>query len=312
MPQKFAQVSYFEVAANEAGQRLDNWLLARLKGAPRSLVYRIIRSGEVRVNKGRAKAGQRVNLGDSIRVPPLRLNEREGGELPRRSLEQLAGRVLYRDESCLILNKPAGLAVHSGSGVRFGLIDLARELWGDDWQLVHRLDRETSGCILLLRGRDLQNEFQALLARGEVAKIYHCLVHGVWPKTLTRVESALQRVDRASSERRVRSDEFGRKAISAFTVLELPGETTSLLEVKIETGRTHQIRVQTSEAGHPIVGDDKYGRRERDQALDLVRRPGLCLHAARLELELAGRKLSVEAPRPESFARIVDALKDNA
>lgn len=308
MPQKFAQVSYFEVKPNEAGQRLDNWLMARLKGAPRSLVYRIIRSGEVRVNKGRAKAGQRLGEGDSVRVPPLRLNESETAVLPAKSQQQVRDSVLYQDEEILVLNKPAGLAVHSGSGVRFGLIDLARACWGEDWQLVHRLDRETSGCILLVRSRQLQNEFQALLERGEVSKVYHCVVHGDWPVQLTCVDSPLQRVEHDGGERRVRGGEEGRRAISHFRVLKSL-QQASLLQVRIETGRTHQIRVHTSEAGHPIVGDDKYGRRALDKALPLTGRPSLCLHAAWLKLELAGRQLSVEAPWPEPLAAVIRDLE---
>ncbi len=312
MPQIFAQVSYFDVSQDEAGQRLDNWLLGRLKGAPRSLVYRIIRSGEVRVNKGRAKPAQRLAAGDAIRVPPVRLADAAAAPpLPAALLARIDQAVLYRDADLLVLNKPAGLAVHGGSGVAFGLIDVVRELWGEDWQLVHRLDRETSGCILLVRRRELQREFQERLAANEVGKHYLALVHGSWPENKDRVESRLKRSPSGQGERRVRSAEDGQRAVSHFRLCRrLAG--ASLMEVALETGRTHQIRVQSAELGHPLVGDAKYGRRALDAGLELVKAPGLCLHAARLVVSLDGRELAVQAPLPEAFEAIVNSLEPAA
>ncbi len=313
MPQKTAQVSYFNVTEDETGQRLDNYLLARLKGVPRSRIYRIIRSGEVRVNKGRAKAAQRLAAGDAIRVPPVRMAE--PGEAPRipESLRQdLASRVLYRDDDILALNKPAGLAVHAGSGLSFGLIDVARALWGDDWQLVHRLDRETGGCLLLVRRRELQREFQDCLATGAVNKQYQAVAHGLWPRALGRVESWLAREAPGDGPRKVRGGEAGEGAIAvSHFEPERALRGATLLRIRIETGRTHQIRVQAAEAGHPLVGDDKYGRRELDRGLGL-RKPPLCLHAEALELELGGRQLRLRAPVSPAMAAVISDLEHGA
>ncbi len=313
MPQKTAQVSYFTVTADETGQRLDNYLLARLKGVPRSLIYRIIRSGEVRVNKGRAKAAQRLESGDAVRVPPVRMAE--PGQAPRipESLRQdLAGRVLYRDNDILALNKPAGLAVHAGSGLSFGLIDVARALWGEDWQLVHRLDRETGGCLLLVRRRELQREFQQRLSEGSVSKRYQAVVHGLWPHRQSRIESWVGRQTDSGGQRRVRGQEEGegQRAVSHFEPERALREAT-LMRVRIETGRTHQIRVQAAEAGHPLVGDEKYGRRELDRGLGL-RKPPLCLHAEALELELGGRELCLKASVSPAMAAVIAGLEHGA
>ena len=311
MPQNDVQVSYFDVAPDEQGQRLDNWLLARLKGVPRSHVYRIIRSGEVRVNKGRAKPPQRLNTGDVIRVPPIRRDEDQGPpRVPDALKAQLAGAVLYRDDDILVLNKPAGLAVHGGSGLGFGLIDVVRALWGLDWLLVHRLDRETTGCLLLVRRRELQREFQEQLQADAVVKEYLALVHGRWDPDRGRIESHLDKAQDASGERRVRAraEAAGKQAVSHFRI-ERQLSQASLLAVRIETGRTHQIRVQVSEAGHPILGDGKYGRRQLDQALGLTLKLPLCLHARALSLKLGGSDLAVNAPLPDAFSAVLKSLE---
>lgn len=307
VPQKKPEVTYLHVAADENGQRLDNWLMARLKGVPRSRVYRIIRSGEVRVNKGRAKPASRLATDDSVRIPPVHQRETPQGEIPPRMLGQLRQTLLYQQEDVLVLNKPAGMAVHSGSGIQAGLIDVARALWGEDWQLVHRLDRETSGCLLLVRKRELQHAFQQAQAAGQIEKHYQAIVHGQWPVHLTRVESELARSTDASGERRVSGTQDGKTAVSHFA-LDLSLREASLLRVRIETGRTHQIRVQAAEAGCPLIGDHKYGRRERDRALQLPQKPGLCLHAQALRLSLPGHDIDVQCPMPEAMQNVVDAL----
>jgi 23S rRNA pseudouridine955/2504/2580 synthase len=313
VPQMTSQVSFLNVGVDEIGQRLDNWLLNRLKGVPRSRIYRLIRSGEVRVNKGRPKARQRLEAGDVVRIPPIRMTEDTGPvKIPDGLQETLSQAVLYQDADVLVLNKPAGLAVHSGSGVRFGVIDVARAVWGQDWQLVHRLDRETSGCLMLVRRRELQNEFQDALAANTVYKAYQALVHGDWPSQQERMETPLHKVTDVSGERRVRNTETlesdGRLAVSLFTV-QRRFAAASLLGVQIETGRTHQIRVQTSSLNHPIVGDGKYGRRALDQALPLPAKPGLCLHAEVLRLKLGGRNLEVQADLPSGFMQVINALE---
>ncbi len=281
--------------------------MARLKGLPRSRVYRIIRSGEVRINKGRAKPSTRLNAADTVRIPPVHLRESEPGEVPGRMLQQLRDALLYQQGDVLVLNKPAGMAVHSGSGIQTGLIDVARQLWGEDWQLVHRLDRETSGCLLLVRRRELQHAFQQAQEQRSIEKSYQALVHGQWPMGLQTVHSALERVTDSSGERRVASGEQGKQAVSHFE-LELSLRQASLLNVRIETGRTHQIRVQAAEAGHPLLGDDKYGRRELDKALGLPARPPLCLHAQALRLQLADYAIDVSCPAPERMQAVVQQL----
>ncbi len=309
MPQNIAKVTYLSVGANESGQRLDNWLLARLKGVPKSHIYRIIRSGEVRVNKGRAKPSSRLCEGDDVRVPPIRL-DRQGPDapVPEGMTATLAQAVLYRDDDILVLNKPVGMAVHAGSGVRFGLIDAARALWGERWQLVHRLDRETSGCLLLVARRELQHEFQRAHDADEIGKHYQALVHGRWPEQARFLESRLGKYRDASGERRVGAgdDALNKVALTHVDQIEWL-RNTSVLDIRIETGRMHQIRVQTADAGHPIVGDGKYGRRELDSALELPSRPQLCLHARGLKLVLDGRVLDVQAPMPEPFRAVIAA-----
>ncbi|ORE88443.1 ribosomal large subunit pseudouridine synthase C [Oceanococcus atlanticus] len=309
MPQNIAKVSYLSVGEDETGQRLDNWLLARLKGVPKSRIYRIIRSGEVRVNKGRAKPSSRLAAGDSVRVPPVRRDtEDHAGPVPDGMTQTLSDAVLYRDDDVLVVNKPAGMAVHAGSGVRFGLIDAARALWGERWQLVHRLDRETSGCLLLVARRELQHEFQRAHDAGSIRKQYQSLVHGRWSEQQCQLESRLGKYRDGSGERRVASgdDAPNKRALTYIDKVQWL-RATSLLEIRIETGRMHQIRVQTADAGHPVVGDAKYGRRALDAALELPMRPGLCLHACALQLELGGRSLDVSAPLPESFEAVITA-----
>lgn len=311
MPQNTEKVAYQSVGADEDGQRLDNWLLARLKGVPRSHVYRIIRSGEVRINKGRAKAASRVASGDLIRLPPIRSEQRAARPASAGLQSHLAAAVLYRDADVMVLNKPAGLAVHAGSGVGSGLIDAARELWGEDWQLAHRLDRETSGCLLLARRRERLRDFQQALADGQVCKQYQAIVHGPWPAQLTELRSQLARSATVEGERRVREDSRGKLAVTQVVVAR-SWENASSLSLRIETGRTHQIRAQTAAQGHPIIGDVKYGRRALDQSLALPAGTGLCLHAEKLELSLGGRLIQAKAPPPPGFLAVLSQLQGSA
>ena len=307
MPQNSVKVSYAEVTPDEAGQRLDNWLLARLRGVPRSHVYRIIRSGEVRVNKGRAKALQRLRAGDSVRIPPVRSEPRPPVATSQEQAARLNGAVLYRDHDLLVLNKPPGWAVHGGSGLNGGLIDAVRSLWGEDWQLAHRLDRDTSGCLLLCRRREVLRAFQQALAEDRVEKRYSAIVHGQWPRGLTRLDSPLARSGRIGGERRVQEDAGGKQAVTEVAVAR-QWPLACLLDLRIRTGRTHQIRVQTAAADHPVVGDDKYGRRALDAGLGLPRAPRLCLHARALRLEWAGSPIDAEAPPPPAFEAVLTAL----
>lgn len=300
-----------EVSADQAGQRLDNFLLARLKGAPRSLVYRIVRAGEVRVNSGRARPERRLEAGDRVRVPPVRLDAvREPGTPPRSLVQQLAERILYEDDALLVIDKPSGLAVHGGSGLSLGLIEALRTMRPDcpGLELVHRLDRDTSGCVMLAKKRSMLRHLHAALREGTVRKTYLALVRGQWPARKTRVTAALEKNVVSSGERVVRADEGGKASETRFRVLRRFRDAT-LVEASPLTGRTHQIRVHAQVAGHPIAGDDKYGDRDFDR---LARESGLrrlFLHAASLDLVLpSGAPLHVEAALEPALEAVLARL----
>lgn len=309
-PSSTPRVQLLEVTADQAGQRLDNYLLARLKGAPRSLIYRLVRGGEVRVNSGRAKPDRRLEAGDRVRVPPLRLAPRDAAVPGEGLLRELATRTLYEDEGLLVVDKPSGLAVHGGSGVSLGLIEALRVLRPDvrQLELVHRLDRETSGCVMLAKKRSMLRHLHEALREGRIDKVYLALVAGQWPKRKTRVTAALEKNVLASGERMVRSDPDGKASETAFRVLrQFPRAT--LVEARPLTGRTHQIRVHAQFAGHPLAGDEKYGDRDFNREMRGAGLKRLFLHAAAIELQLPdGRPLRVEAPLPAELTRFLDGL----
>ncbi len=314
-----ASVRQLRVDENAAGQRLDNFLLRELKGAPKTLVYRVIRSGEVRVNKGRAQADTRLAAGDVVRVPPLRLPERPPpAAVPAREFP-----VLYEDDWLLAIDKPAGVAVHGGSGVSSGVIEQLRRARPQArfLELVHRLDRETSGLLLIAKRRSalthLQEQFRARGADQAVGKTYGALVLGEWPQRLKVIDVPLHKYLTGDGERRVRAstddDARARRAITLVQVARrLPGFT--LLDVTIKTGRTHQIRVHLAGAGHPIAGDDKYGDFEANRRLARgeglpVRLARMFLHARRLRFRHPhdGRVVELEAPWPKECEDIATA-----
>lgn len=254
-------VQTVEVGSHHVGQRIDNFLLARLKGVPKSRIYRIIRKGEVRVNGKRVKPDHKLAQADAVRIPPLRLSEAQALAEPSEQLAQLVrGAVLYEDDDLLVINKPSGLPVHGGTGVRIGLIEALRFLHPerDFLELAHRLDKGTSGCLMVgLNGRALRVLFDRL-RRQEVDKRYHLIVRGNWPESLQEVDAPLFRHAAAGGERFVEVSGDGKNAHTHFRVLRrLRGWT--LVEARPLTGRTHQIRVHARHAGHPIAGDDKYG-----------------------------------------------------
>jgi 23S rRNA pseudouridine955/2504/2580 synthase len=304
-------VRFVTVPAQHAGQRVDNFLRTELKGAPKSLVYRILRTGEVRVNKGRAKPETRLALGDVVRIPPLRLSE----ELPVRvgkSLESALGAaVIYEDEQLLVLDKPAGLAVHAGSGVKVGVIEALRALRPEatGLELAHRLDRETSGVLLLAKDRPtLLSLHDALRGEGasaeRVRKTYLALVRGHWPDGLREVTAPLEKNTLRGGERLVEVRGDGKPSRTTFRVVERYAQAT-LVEASPITGRTHQIRVHAAHANHPIAGDDKYGDPEFDRALRACGLGRLFLHAARVEL--SGRR-RFEARLPAELQAVLDQL----
>lgn len=282
----------------EHGQRLDNFLLAQLKGLPRSRVYRMVRRGEVRVNGARAQPSLRLRRGDAVRIPPHRPGAKTGGHpgaAPPRLVALLRERVLYEDARLLVLDKPSGVAVHGGSGVSLGVVEALRLAEpGVRFELAHRLDRDTSGCLLVAKQRAMLLALHEQFRAGKVGKRYELIVRGRWPRRRSTVAEPLERYRLASGERRVRVSANGEPARTDFSVCRRAEDATWLAATP-RTGRTHQIRVHAACAGHPIVGDDKYddGRQTA---------PRLMLHGAAIECEVDGVKRCFEAPLPGAFA----------
>jgi 23S rRNA pseudouridine955/2504/2580 synthase len=313
-------VRLVEVDAEFDGQRLDNFLLRELKGVPKTHVYRIIRSGEVRVNKGRAGADTKLAAGDLVRVPPLRLPQ-AAADAPAEAAPPREFPVLFEDEHLIAIDKPAGTAVHGGSGVSFGVIEQLRRARPQQryLELVHRLDRETSGILLLAKKRSALVALQEQFRARETGKTYAALVAGAWPASLKVIDVALLRTQDAAGDRRVRAvgadHAEGQRSISLVKVARRFADTT-LLDVTIKTGRTHQIRVHLAHAGHVIVGDDKYGdfalnrRFARGEAVAGIRFERMFLHARRLAFDhpATGERLELAAPLPPECARLVEAL----
>ncbi len=314
-------VQWVEVGEAGDGQRLDNFLIRTLKGVPKTHVYRIIRSGEVRVNKGRASADTRLARGDSVRLPPVRVAQRgeAAGEAPAPPREFP---VVHEDEALLVIDKPAGVAVHGGSGVSFGVIEQLRRArpGAAMLELVHRLDKETSGLLIVAKKRQALALLQEQLRQRETGKTYAALVQGDWPARLKVIDVPLHKYLDGEGERRVRAttpeDPEGKRSITLVRVLQRFAGYT-LLDVTIKTGRTHQIRVHLAGAGHPIVGDDKYGDFALNKALARGEQPGVALrfermflHARRLSFThpVQGETLNLEAPLPPACVALLAAL----
>jgi 23S rRNA pseudouridine955/2504/2580 synthase len=311
------QVQSLRVDPESAGQRLDNFLMRHLKGAPKTLIYRIIRSGEVRLNKGRASADARVQGGDLIRVPPLRLSapKTEAPAAPARDFP-----VLFEDENLLAIDKPAGVAVHGGSGVSFGVIEQLRRARPSArlLELVHRLDRDTSGVLLVAKKRSALKHLQDQFRDRETGKTYLALVQGQWPSNRKVIDLPLEKFvlakGQAEGERRVRvvarDDPNGMRAITLVKVAKLVGSCT-LLEVTIKTGRTHQIRVHLASLGHPIVGDDKYGDFDANRVLQKQGLKRMFLHAWRLQFRhpVSGEGVRLLSELPPELQQFMTTLQ---
>lgn len=301
-----AQVQRLEVGEESAGQRLDNFLIRSLKGVPKTHVYRIIRSGEVRVNKGRAQADTRVEAGDVVRVPPVRTATPAPDARPAPAREFP---VLFEDEHLLAIDKPAGVAVHGGSGVSFGVIEQLRQArpQAKMLELVHRLDRETSGILLVAKRRSALTRLQDQFRERETGKTYLALAVGAWPANRKVIDLPLHKYLQADGERRVKvvakDDPEGQRSITLVKVARR-NERFSLLEVTIKTGRTHQIRVHLAANGHPIAGDDKYGDFELNKALQKDGLKRMFLHAWRLQFDhpASGERIALQAPLPPDLA----------
>lgn len=307
------------------GQRLDNFLVKLLKGVPKTHVYRVIRSGEVRVNAGRAAADTRLALGDEVRVPPVRVADRvETAPAPSREFP-----VVFEDDFLLAIDKPAGVAVHGGSGVSFGVIEQLRQARPGAvfLELVHRLDKDTSGLLLIAKKRSALVALQDQLRQRETGKIYSALVIGAWPASRKVIDVALHKFLTGGGERRVEAvaddHDAGRRSITLVRVVEGfgagagSGAGFTLLDVTIKTGRTHQIRVHLKHEGHPIVGDEKYGDFSQNKALARgeavagIRFDRMFLHARRLEFTHpgSGEAIRLEAPLPAECAALIHALR---
>lgn len=279
------------IAEENAGQRLDNYLQTKLKDVPKSHIYRIIRKGEVRVNKGRVQASYRLCADDQVRIPPLQLKPDAPKKSPPKQQQQyLAERILYEDKNLLIINKPAGMAVHGGSGINFGVIETLRNLF-PHWrylELVHRLDRDTSGCLMLAKKPSILKELHELLRSGNINKTYITLVHGLWPEDLTEVNVPLLKSQLSSGERIVRVKEEGKAALTRFHLVQQFAHS-SLIEASPKTGRTHQIRVHAAYKNHPIAADDKYGDKEFNRHMRELGCKRLFLHAVELSFKLTSQ-----------------------
>lgn len=299
----------------DQGQRVDNFLMRVLKDVPRSLVYRILRTGEVRVNGGRVKPDHRLEEGDKIRVPPVKVKPKEPTQAPSKSLRDfITSAVIYEDRDLFVINKPAGVAVHGGSGLSHGVIETLRAVHPEltELELVHRLDRDTSGCLLVAKRRAALRELHRSLREREMEKHYRALVVGRWPFGRKLIDLPLKTNLKQGGERVVRVHPDGQHAESTFEPLQAFAKLATLLDVRIGTGRTHQIRVHAAHGGHPIAGDEKYGDRERDAALKPFGLNRMFLHAHSLAFQRPGtdKEFTVTAPLPEDLQSVLERLAE--
>jgi 23S rRNA pseudouridine955/2504/2580 synthase len=300
------------VGESNDGQRLDNFLIAQLKGVPRSWVYRVLRRGEVRVNKGRSKPARRLRTGDIVRIPPVRQPERRTFEPSDNLKDRLERAVCYEDDQIIILNKPAGVAVHGGSGLSHGVIEILRASRPDApyLELAHRLDRETSGCLMLAKKRSALRRLQELQRGGKIEKRYLVLLSGRSRKDAWRVDAPLKKNTLVSGERVVRVDPEGKPAVTHFKVTRRFADAL-LVEARLETGRTHQIRVHAQSLGTPILGDPKYGDPDANRLLRGLGLRRLFLHAASLRFDWSGKPgtFHIEAPLPTELESVLETLE---
>ncbi|MDY6842299.1 MAG: 23S rRNA pseudouridine(955/2504/2580) synthase RluC, partial [Pseudomonadota bacterium] len=298
-------VLWVTVDEDNDGQRVDNFLLAQLRGVPRSIIYRVIRKGEVRVNKGRVKPDTRVNTGDQVRIPPVTRKEKPEQAPPGSRVQGvMESAIVFENDQMLVVNKPSGIAVHGGSGLSFGLIEVLRSARpaAKFLELVHRLDRDTSGLVMVAKKRSALRYLQDELRQKRIHKHYHALVAGDWPTGVDRVDVPLLRYEMPNGERRVKVDEAGKASLTTFRCLERYAGY-SLVKASPITGRTHQIRVHSAWAGHPIAGDDKYMDDVSLKAFRSIGGQRLMLHARALEftLPVSGEAMRLEAPYDDAF-----------
>jgi 23S rRNA pseudouridine955/2504/2580 synthase len=297
-----ARATWLEVGEESAAQRIDNFLLRRLKGVPKSHVYRVLRSGEVRVNSGRVKPEYRLQAGDRIRLPPIRVSQKSSTAKPAEFP------IVHEDAALLVIDKPAGVAVHGGSGVSFGVIESLRAArpQAKVLELAHRLDRDTSGLLIIAKRRGALVELHRMLREGKVEKVYVAVAKGRWEGSTREIRESLHKYVTAQGERRVSVRQDGMAAVTKVKVLRRSPDF-SLLEVRLLTGRTHQIRVHLAHAGYPVLGDDKYGDFELNRALAKQGVRRLFLHAGKLAFDhpSSGERLRFEAPLPGDMSEFI-------
>lgn len=313
------KVRFITVDSEDAGQRIDNFLLRTLKGVPKSMIYRLLRKGEIRVNKKRKKPDYKIEIDDILRIAPIRVSEESAPVSTQLNIvANLESQILFEDERLIVINKPSGMAVHGGSGLSFGLIEALRALRPDArmLELVHRLDRDTSGCLVVAKKRSALRNLHEQLRNKTVQKFYHALVKGRWSTKLTRVTESLKKNDLKSGERVVVVDNInGKESETRFKVIQ-HYENATLVRAFPVTGRTHQIRVHCQTKGHPIAGDPKYGYEAFDDSMKGKGLKRLFLHAASIEFThpLSNERIKIEAPLEPSLAKLLKNLtvaKDN-
>lgn len=308
------EVQIRAIDMNSEGQRIDNYLMRELKGVPKSKIYSILRKGEVRVNKKRIGPEYRLQPGDQVRIPPVRTAERAEAFIGDKTLHQIEQSIIYEDSGVIVVNKPAGLAVHGGSGVEFGLIESLRRLRPDDTglELVHRLDRDTSGCILLAKKRSVLKGLHDAFRGGDddIDKRYLALVAGKWPAHIREVNAPLLKNELKSGERMVVVHQQGKPSVTRFAILEQFARAT-LVEARPMTGRTHQIRVHAQFAGHPLLGDSKYGLDEDNAAFREIGLRRLFLHSLSIECFVPHLKKAMKfvAPLPPELSDLLEKLR---
>ncbi|MEA1890941.1 MAG: 23S rRNA pseudouridine(955/2504/2580) synthase RluC [Pseudomonadota bacterium] len=315
-PAQSTGVRLLEVDQESTGQRIDNYLLSRLKGVPRSMIYRLLRTGQVRVNKGRKKPHYKLNIGDIVRVPPVSLVDREPSQASNSDKKRLSNSILYEDKSIIVINKPAGMAVHGGSGINYGVIEAFRQLRPECrfLELVHRLDRETSGCLVLAKKRSALVAMHEMLRREHgksMDKTYLALLRGVWQGKKMKINAPLEVNSRQSGERFVTVSSKGKSATSIFVPeRNYPAAGAALVSIKLLTGRTHQARVHALSIDQPIAGDERYGDRAFNRRMKLDGLKRLFLHASRLRFKhpIDDKQMDIEAPLPEALASLLDKL----
>lgn len=312
-PMQKNPVQYLTIPADFAGQRIDNYLVNLLKSVPKTHIYRILRKGEVRVNKKRVDPDYKLQAGDLVRLPPLHIEEKKIPPTPSQRLRnELAKRIIFEDEKLLIINKLSGIPVHGGSGVSLGIIEALRSMYPKltQLELVHRLDLETSGCLIIAKKRSVLRELHQLLREGKVRKVYRALTKGHWKPNELRVEESLLKNQLSSGERIVRVHAEGKPSVTLFEPLHI-FKQAMLMEAVLETGRTHQIRVHAKHRGHPLAGDEKYGDREFNKHMRQLGLKRLFLHAYSLEfcLPSTGQLIKISAPLDDDLQACLKALE---